>query len=66
VDNKSAISLAKNPILHCSKHIDTKFHLIRGCIEEARIKIEYVETARQLGETVTFSPSPLGVFGSRN
>jgi hypothetical protein len=58
VDNKSAIALAKNPVLHDrSKHIDTKFHFIRDCIEEGRIKVEYVETARQLGDLLT---KPLG------
>jgi hypothetical protein len=47
VDNKSAIALAKNPILHeRSKHIDTKFHYIRDCIEEGKIKVGYVETAQ--------------------
>jgi len=34
VDNKSAIALAKNPVLHDrSKHIDTKFHFIRDCVD---------------------------------
>jgi hypothetical protein len=32
VDNKAAISLIKNPVLHDrSKHIETKFHYIREC-----------------------------------
>jgi hypothetical protein len=58
VDNKSAIALAKNPVLHDrSKHIDTKFHFIRDCIEEGKIKVEYVETAQQLGDILT---KPLG------
>ena len=34
VDNVSAISLSKNPSQHeRSKHIDTKFHFIRDCVE---------------------------------
>jgi hypothetical protein len=54
VDNKSAITLAKNPVLQdCSKHVDTKFHFIRDCIEEGKIKVEYVETAQQLGDVLT-------------
>jgi hypothetical protein len=58
VDSKLAIALAKNPVLHdCSKHIDTKFHFIRDCIEERKIKVEYVETAQQLGDVLT---KPLG------
>jgi len=58
VDNKSAIALAKNPVLHDrSKHIDTKFHFIRDCVDGGQIKLEYVETARQLGDILT---KPLG------
>ena len=34
VDNKSAIALSKNPVFHNrSKHIETKFHYIRTCLE---------------------------------
>ncbi|KAF8783882.1 hypothetical protein HU200_000329 [Digitaria exilis] len=58
VDNQSAIALAKNPVLHGrSKHIDIKYHYIRVCIERGQIKVEYVETARQLGDILT---KPLG------
>ena len=33
VDNKSAISLCKNPVLHDdSKHIDFRYHYIRQCV----------------------------------
>jgi hypothetical protein len=56
--DKSAIALAKNPVLHDrSKHIDTKYHFIRDCVDGGRIKLEYVETARQLGDILT---KPLG------
>ncbi|GJT47211.1 zinc finger, CCHC-type containing protein [Tanacetum coccineum] len=35
IDNKSALDLAKNPVFHGrSKHIDTKFHFIRECVEK--------------------------------
>jgi hypothetical protein len=58
VGNKSAIALAKDPVLEDrNKHIDTKFNYIRDCIEEGRIKIEYVEIARQLGDILN---KPLG------
>ena len=34
VDNKSAISLANNPVFHRrSKHIHKRFHFIRKCVE---------------------------------
>ena len=65
VDNKSAIALAKNPVLHDrSKHIDTKFHFIRDCVDGEQIKLEYVETARQLGDILTKSHS--GAFDSQS
>ncbi|CAN6308401.1 unnamed protein product, partial [Urochloa humidicola] len=58
VDNQSAIALAKNPVHHDrSKHIDTKFHFIRDCVDGGQIKLQYVETARQLGDILT---KPLG------
>ena len=46
VDNLSAIALAKNLVHHDrSKHIDTKYHFIRDCVDGGQIKLEYVETA---------------------
>jgi hypothetical protein len=37
IDNKSAIDLAKNPVHHeRSKHIETKFHYIRECVEDGK------------------------------
>jgi hypothetical protein len=58
VDNKSAIALAENPVLHDrSKHIDTKYHFIRDCVVGGQIKLKHVETARQLGDILT---KPLG------
>jgi len=38
VDNNSAIALMKNPVFHGrSKHIDTRYHFIRECIEGVRL-----------------------------
>nr|GEV86135.1 ribonuclease H-like domain, reverse transcriptase, RNA-dependent DNA polymerase [Tanacetum cinerariifolium] len=43
VDNKSAIALMKNPVFHGkSKHIDTKYHFIRECIEREDIQVEFI------------------------
>ena len=45
VDNKSAIALMKNPVFHGrSKHIDTKFHFIRECVEEGPIEVDFTCT----------------------
>ncbi|CAA0831030.1 cysteine-rich RLK (RECEPTOR-like protein kinase) 8 [Striga hermonthica] len=58
VDNQPAIALAKNPVLHDrSKHIDTRFHFIRYCIDEGQIVLGFVESGRQLADILT---KPLG------
>ncbi|CAA0841943.1 cysteine-rich RLK (RECEPTOR-like protein kinase) 8 [Striga hermonthica] len=58
VDNQPAIALANNPVLHDrSKHIDTRFHFIRDCINEGHIVLEFVESGRQLADILT---KPLG------
>jgi hypothetical protein len=45
MDNKSVIALSRNPVHHDrSKHIDTKFHFIRECIEEGKIEVDYIGT----------------------
>jgi hypothetical protein len=55
VDNKSAISLCKNPVHHDrSTHIDTRYHYIRECIEESKIEINYVCTNDQLAADEVF------------
>jgi hypothetical protein len=54
IDNKSAISLCKNPVHHDrSKHIDTKYHYIRQCVEESKIEVNYVCTNDQLADILT-------------
>ena len=58
VDNQPAIAHAKNPVLHDrSKHIDTRFHFIRDCVDGGQIVLEFVETERQLADILT---KPLG------
>jgi hypothetical protein len=58
VDNKSAISLAKNLVFHeRSKHIEVKYHLIRDCVETKKIELEFVPTEHQLANMLT---KPLG------
>ena len=58
VDNKSAISLAKNPVFHeRSKHIELKYHFIRECVETKKIELEFVPTELQLADMLT---KPLG------
>ena len=54
VDNKSAISLNKNPVYHDrSKHIDTHYHFIRECVEEGKIIVDHIRTEDQLADILT-------------
>ena len=56
VDSKSALALAKNPVFHDrSKHIRTKFHFFRDCLEEGSIKTSHIPTADQLADILTKS-----------
>ncbi|KAG6520081.1 hypothetical protein ZIOFF_017111 [Zingiber officinale] len=54
VDNKSVIALIKNLIFHGhSKHIDTRFHFIRECIEMRQIVVEFVNIGEQRADILT-------------
>jgi len=54
MDNMSAIALSKNPVLHDrSKHIDTKFHFIRECMDKGTILLEYASSQEQLADLMT-------------
>ena len=54
VDNKSAISLSKNPVFHDrSKHIEIRYHFIRECVEEGRNGIDYIRTSDQCADILT-------------
>jgi hypothetical protein len=54
VDNKSAIELSKNPVHHDrSKHIDTRYHFIRECIENGVVDVDHIGTDDQLADILT-------------
>ena len=54
VDNQSAIELAKNPVFHeRSKHIDTRYHYIRDCIEKDMVEVKHVGTDEQVADILT-------------
>jgi hypothetical protein len=56
IDNKSAISVIKNPILNNrSRHIDVRFHLIREYEANGQIKVQFIKTEEQLGDLLTKS-----------
>ncbi|KAK9059144.1 hypothetical protein SSX86_021763 [Deinandra increscens subsp. villosa] len=54
VDNKSAIALTKNHVFHGkSKHIHTRFHFIRECVERSQVKVEHVSGEEQKADILT-------------
>ena len=56
IDNQSAIALSKNSVHHeRSKHIDTRFHYIRDCVESGMIEIQHVCTEDQHADILTKS-----------
>ena len=45
VDDKSTLTLAKNPVFHDrSKHIDTRYHFIQECIARKEVHLEFVKS----------------------
>ena len=56
VDNKSALTLAKNPVFHeRSKHIHIRYHFIRDCLEDSGIKAGHIATTDQLADILNKS-----------
>jgi hypothetical protein len=54
VDNKSAIQLMKNPVFHGrSKHINTRYHFIRECVEDGKIEVEHISGNQQKADILT-------------
>nr|GEV03595.1 ribonuclease H-like domain, reverse transcriptase, RNA-dependent DNA polymerase [Tanacetum cinerariifolium] len=54
VDNKSSIELMKNPVFHGrSKHIDTKYHFIRECVERKDLQVEFINKEYQKADILT-------------
>jgi transposase InsO family protein len=53
-DSTSAISVAKNPVLHSkTKHIDVRYHFLRDHVEKGDIELKHVDTSLQLADILT-------------
>ena len=53
-DNKAAISIAHNPVLHDrTKHIEVDKHFIKEKIESGLICVPYVPTTQQTADILT-------------
>ena len=56
VDNRTAISLTKNPVFHDRrKHIHRRFHFIRECVENEQVEVEHVPENEQRADILTKS-----------
>jgi hypothetical protein len=54
IDKKSMISLCKSAVFHDrSKHIVTRFHFIRECVEKKELEVDYISTVAQLADILT-------------
>ena len=61
-DNQGAIQLVKNPKYHKrTKHIETKYYLIREKYENKQIDVFYIHTKQQLADILT-KPLPREAF----
>ena len=53
-DSTSAISVAKNPVLHSkTKHIDVRYHFLRDHVEKGDIELKHIDTSQQLADILT-------------
>ena len=54
IDNRSAIALTKNPVFHGrSKHIHTRYHFIRECVEKGLMTVEHIPRNEQKADILT-------------
>ena len=63
-DNTACIGMSKNPInFKRNKHIGLRYFYVRDLIEDHRIRVEYIPTARQTADLLT-KPLDRGRFAS--
>lgn len=54
VDNKSAIALMNNPKFDGrSKHLETKYHFVRECVEMGQIVVQFIRSEEQRADALT-------------
>jgi hypothetical protein len=53
-DNQSCIKITENPVFHDkSKHIEIRYHYIRGMVQRGAIKLQYVGTGEHVADVLT-------------
>src|SRR5213075_991124 len=58
-DSQSAIALAHNPEHHArTKHIDIQYHVVRNCVEDGRLRLEYCPTEDMVADGLTKALGP--------
>ena len=54
IDNKSAIDITNNPVMHkVTKHIDIRHHFLRDCVQKRLVHLEKVITDDNLADLYT-------------
>lgn len=67
IDNKSAITLTKNPVFHGrSKHILAKYHFIRECVENGQVEVEHVPGVELKADILTKPLARIKFTGMRD
>ena len=53
-DNQGTIALTKNPKNHSrTKHIDIKYHFVRGTVEKKDVRLVYCPTEKMVADILT-------------
>lgn len=53
-DNESCMKLSENPVSHDrSKHIERKYHFIRGRVQKGAAKLQYISIDEQVADILT-------------
>jgi hypothetical protein len=53
-DSTSAISVAKNPVLHSrTKHVEVRYHFLRDNVEKGNIDLIHVPIEKQFADILT-------------
>ncbi|GKF29956.1 hypothetical protein Tco_0096298 [Tanacetum coccineum] len=53
-DNKGAIDLSKNPVLHsCTRHIEIRHHFLRNNVQKGNISTEKVSSEDNIDDILT-------------
>ena len=57
VDNKGAIFLSENPVVKRTKHIDTRYHIIREHIENGIVTVQFISSDENISDIFTKNTS---------